>query len=339
MLQKFLSLYTTKDRNFEEKVLFNPNTVEISWLSDPQKSINALKVIISANFQDYRNDEECFKIDNDVFLSTYGNAPILICSDPNDTNYKFSLEFSTKIPDYKLPQDMEEFYDHFPNGLVLNKLTNKDDKVEFLPLNKFSTIDLWMFSRCEIFEDYSETNPAIINLNDWVEFLTDANSVDNGAGRCFINLNPDAYEYGWILSYSSNDDGTLNIVAKSFTEMIEFLIIYPLDLSNCPEDDGYPICSSVADHMNRYCNCKNFRNTDETDDKSDEADDKYEKNRNDYFESFESRNIFGNHKKQDYIETSDLFKNLLYFFSDRYLITEILSTHSKLKYHEIFSIC
>lgn len=68
---------------------------------------------------------------------------------------------------------------------------------------------------------------------DYYLIFSDYNSIDNGAGFLYINLNPKSTEYDHVYSYSSSDDGVSRLVATSFVGLIYALIFRGVCSSTC----------------------------------------------------------------------------------------------------------
>lgn len=78
----------------------------------------------------------------------------------------------------------------------------------------------------ELFQEPLDDTPGAPNavrVASYFAFFDDPNSVDNGSGLFFINLDASSVNYGKVYSYSSSDDGAIFKVADSFDEFIHIL--------------------------------------------------------------------------------------------------------------------
>lgn len=142
-------------------------------------------------------------------------------SDVVELGYVFeNIHFDfTVTNNLTLPNDLANFYLLTNGGLMLNNNLSL-----FHPLKKIEPFNIcWPTYHCE--ENLHITNKtAVLRPSDWFSFYHDSNSVDNGMGRLYTNLNPTAAEFGCIYAYSSSDDGITSMVAPSFEKFAHLIL-------------------------------------------------------------------------------------------------------------------
>lgn len=261
LFRKFVNIYCDE---IEEKNLDRDEIEE--KINDMKENIDFIK------FESYEELEETYvewedlieglyevvyqvRIGDKIYLEKTKEEVLSDHGDIGKLGYgtDFNFEISKNID---LPEDMKLFYQMYGNGLELKKLNNKPNNDKYPIFYKLEKFEIFYISYLESngseFITYQNLHGiAHININDWFIILFDKNSVDNGAGTLIINLNKDSPFFGNILATSSGDDGTLNLVALSFTELIELLIKEPVHiLINNDKDVN---CISLCDHLNQFC--------------------------------------------------------------------------------------
>ena len=151
-------------------------------------------------------------------------------SDPNSLTEIFDRD-----PDrYEIPEDLKLFY-------ILFSQSKKNNPSGILqPMTKLEGFDGF---DCIVWDSDNPHFEKDVYIKDWFGIFIDNNSVDNGRGCLYINLNPDSPEFNHVYSYSSSDEGHTAFVADSFRGVIEELV----------ENVS---CFSICDHLGkRYCTC------------------------------------------------------------------------------------
>jgi len=261
LYKQFINIYTSY------------STIENDLLNDNLIAIELHHLYSSKSLYNYDNKKGYDDIYNNLKDNNYNirflNGSKIIVDEIIDIDEPICIHLNYDIPKkYDLPEDMKYFYHYMgKSGLKLDKLCNKktcQDYNTILPINQFCIWNAEIITRqCgEILDNYICDNIiAKIDLNDWIVFYNDYDSVDNGAGELIINLNSESPLFGNILSYTSIDEGLLEFVAKSFTEFIQLLIDVPVKQYVSDElTYEWQCCNSVCDHLNQRCYCWSTKN-------------------------------------------------------------------------------
>lgn len=276
LYKKFIDIYC---ENIEEKKLDNKeidnklkklrNKIDfynINSMEDLENSMeelwNNISCILENNLYQVRIDNKViYKHDKEKIIKNHEDYYLRMGWKVEDIPYltfNNEIDFNFAIPKkINIPNDMRLFYQIYGDGLELNKLTDlnhlhKFDKNNFLKINEFYVVYLeYLESNAgDFILDQTFDGVPHININDWFIIFNDDHSVDNGAGSLVMNLNQESPLYGNILCYSSNDEGTLKLVAETFTELIEWLVRVPIAFL---ETDDIQCWNSICDHLNQWC--------------------------------------------------------------------------------------
>lgn len=177
----------------------------------------------------------------------------------DDSEAKTNI-ITSDIQNYGIPDDMRMFYKMFKMDTECNEDIQdyNQHKFSFDPLQKIETEESFYYEffepeECEI--GNGGRNPHYgkdIYYKEWFSIALDPQSVDNGCGSLYTNLNVDSEEYGHIYSYSSADEARVNYVCESFSDFIRILLSNeymkgPIGSKVCKYD-----IQSICDYFNGY---------------------------------------------------------------------------------------
>lgn len=183
----------------------------------------------------------------------------------DDSEAKTNI-ITSDIQNYGMPDDMIIFYKMFKMDTKCNESIKdyKKHKFSFDSLQKIETeesfyYDFFESADCEYGDGRNPHYKKDIYYKEWFSFAVDPQSVDNGHGSLYTNLNVDSEEYGHIYSYSSADEGCFNYVCESLSDCIRIL------LSNeyLKGPVGFKICEfdipSICDYLNGYERYRSYK--------------------------------------------------------------------------------
>lgn len=136
---------------------------------------------------------------------------------------------SSEAKVYKVPEDLMLFHRNYITGV---------GPVRFAPLS--TLVGAYVTLVASLMEDGNNVHYGTdLYFRHYFIILHDEYSVDNGHGQLYMNMNPEAADYGHVYAHSSGDEGQNGRIATSFVNFIQLMI-----------KKNNKTCASVVDCIN-----------------------------------------------------------------------------------------